>query len=193
MVRCDVTDEQTVLEAVDAAVAAAGRLDFGVNCAGVSGGGDLQPTAVYPTDRFDLMFATDLRGTFLAMKYELGHMTRQRSGSIVNVASITGLVGYPGVCGYVAAKHGQVGLTKAAALDHAADGVRVNAIAAGLIDTPLIADRPAEVMADRIAEHPLGRIAQPAEIADAVVWLCSDRSSFVTGAAIAVDGGWTAH
>jgi NAD(P)-dependent dehydrogenase (short-subunit alcohol dehydrogenase family) len=192
-VRCDVSDEQSVRGAVEAARADDGRLDFGVNCAGVSGGGDLQPTADYPTERFDLMFATDLRGTFLAMKYELQQMKAQGFGSIVNIASITGLVGYPGVSGYVSAKHGQVGLTKAAALDHASDGIRVNAIAAGLVDTPLIADRPSDVLEARIALHPLGRLARPSEIADAVVWLCSDRSSFVTGAAIPVDGGWTAR
>ena len=95
--------------------------------------------------------------------------------------------------GYGAAKHGQVGLTKAAAVDNAADGIRVNAIAPGLVDTPLIADRPHDVLAARVALHPLGRLAQPSEMADAVVWLCSDRSGFVTGAAISVDGGWTAQ
>jgi NAD(P)-dependent dehydrogenase (short-subunit alcohol dehydrogenase family) len=168
-VRCDVSDEESVRKAVELARGDNGRLDFGVNCAGVSGGGDLQPTADYATETFDLIFATDLRGTFLAMKYELKQMKAQGFGSIVNVASITGLVGYPGVSGYVAAKHGQVGLTKAAALDHATDGIRVNAIAAGLVDTPLIADRPPDVLAARIAPHPLGRLAHPREIADAVV------------------------
>jgi NAD(P)-dependent dehydrogenase (short-subunit alcohol dehydrogenase family) len=192
-VRCDVSDEAAVRAAVEAARGDDGRLDFGVNCAGVSGGGELQPTAEYATEKFDLMFATDLRGTFLAMKYELRQMKAQGFGSIVNIASITGLVGYPGVSGYVAAKHGQIGLTKAAALDYATDGIRVNAIASGLVDTPLIADRPPDVLAARIALHPLGRLAQPNEIADAAVWLCSDRSSFVTGAAITVDSGWTAR
>jgi NAD(P)-dependent dehydrogenase (short-subunit alcohol dehydrogenase family) len=120
-------------------------------------------------------------------------MKAQGFGSIVNIASITGLVGYPGVSGYVAAKHGQVGLTKAAALDYAADGIRVNAVAAGLVDTPLIVDRPPDVLAARVAQHPLGRLARPGEIADAVLWLCSEESSFVTGAAVAVDGGWTAR
>jgi NAD(P)-dependent dehydrogenase (short-subunit alcohol dehydrogenase family) len=192
-IRCDVSDEESVRQAVAEAIGDTGQLDFGINSAGVSGGGDLQPTADYPTDRFDLMFATDLRGTFLAMKYELKQMKAQGFGSIVNIASITGLVGYPGVSGYVAAKHGQVGLTKAAALDYAPDGIRINAIAAGLVDTPLIADRPPDVLAARTALHPLGRLAHPSEIADAVVWLCSDKASFVTGAAIPVDGGWTAQ
>jgi NAD(P)-dependent dehydrogenase (short-subunit alcohol dehydrogenase family) len=164
-----------------------------VNSAGVSGGDDLTPTAEYETEKFDLMIATDLRGTFLAMKYELRQMKAQGFGSIVNISSGAGLVGTPGFSGYTAAKHGQLGLTKTAALDYGADGIRVNAIAAGLIDTPLVADRPPEVMAARIAMHALGRLAQASEIADVVVWLCSEKSSFVTGAAVPVDGGYTAR
>jgi NAD(P)-dependent dehydrogenase (short-subunit alcohol dehydrogenase family) len=115
-------------------------------------------------------------------------------GSIVNIASGAGLVGVPGFAGYVAAQHGQLGLTKAAALDYGARGIRVNAIAAGLVDTPLIAEgRSPEIMAARIAAHPIGRIGRPEEIADVVVWLCSERSSFVTGAAVPVDGGYVAR
>lgn len=192
-VRCDVSDERSVQGAVEAAIGDTGRLDFGVNSAGVSGGDDLKPTAEYETEKFDLMIATDLRGTFLAMKYELRQMKAQGFGSIVNISSAAGLVGASGFSGYTAAKHGQIGLTKTAALDYGRDGIRVNAIAAGLIDTPLVANRPPEVMAARIAVHALGRLAQASEIADAVVWLCSDRSSFVTGAALAVDGGYTAR
>ena len=193
-VQCDVADERSVQAAVEAAIGDSGRLDFGVNCAGVSGGDDLHLTAEYPTEMFDLMIATDLRGTFLSMKYELKQMKAQGSGSIVNISSGAGLVGAAGFSGYTAAKHGQFGLTKTATLDYEPDGIRVNAIAAGLIDTPLIATgRSPEAMAARIAAHALGRIAQPHEIADAVVWLCSDRSSFVTGAAVPVDGGYTAR
>ena len=192
-VQCDVTDEQSVQEAVEAAAGDAGQLDFAVNCAGVSGGGDLVPTAEYPTERFDLMIATDLRGTFLAMKYQLRLMKQQGFGSIVNISSITGLVGYAGVSGYVSAKHGQIGLTKASAIEYAASGIRVNAIAPGMVETPLIAERTPDELAARVAQQPLARLAKPEEIADAVIWLCSSRSSFVTGATIAVDGGWTAH
>jgi NAD(P)-dependent dehydrogenase (short-subunit alcohol dehydrogenase family) len=140
------------------------------------------------------MIAVDLRGTFLCMKYELRQMVKQGGGSIVNVDSGAGLVGVPGFAGYSAAKHAVVGLTKTAALDHGLDNIRVNAIAAGLVDTPLVATgRPAEVMAARIAAHPIGRIGRPDEIADAIVWLCSDQSSFVTGVALPVDGGYTAR
>jgi NAD(P)-dependent dehydrogenase (short-subunit alcohol dehydrogenase family) len=193
-VLCDVTDEDSVRHAVKVAAGASGQLDFGVNSAGVSGGDDLQPLGDYANDLFDRMIAIDLRGTFLSMKHELAYMVASRNGSIVNIASGAGLVGVPGFAGYVAAKHGQIGLTKAAALDYGSYGIRVNAIAAGLVDTPLIAEgRSPETMHARIAAHPIGRIGRPEEIADAVVWLCSDRSSFVTGAAVPVDGGYVAR
>lgn len=191
---CDVTDEESVANAVRLAAGDESRLDFAVNSAGVSGGDDLKPLADYSNDQFDQMIAIDLRGTFLSMKHELRYMVPFRKGSIVNIASGAGLVGVPGFAGYVAAKHGQVGLTKAAALDYGPDNIRVNAIAAGLVDTPLIAEgRSPEVIAARIAQHPIGRIGRPEEIADAVLWLCSDKSSFVTGTAIPVDGGYVAR
>ncbi|MEV5837542.1 SDR family oxidoreductase [Nocardia sp. NPDC052112] len=193
-VLCDVSDEASVAHAVDAAASEDGRLDYGINSAGVSGGDDLRPLADYSNEQFDRMIDIDLRGTFLSMKHELRHMVPFGHGSIVNIASGAGIVGVPGFAGYVAAKHGQVGLTKTAALDYGTRGIRVNAIAAGLVDTPLIAEgRPPEIMAARIAAHPIGRIGRPEEIADAVVWLCSERSSFVTGTAIPVDGGYAAR
>jgi NAD(P)-dependent dehydrogenase (short-subunit alcohol dehydrogenase family) len=193
-VQCDVSDEQSVADAVAVAVGDYGRLDFGVNSAGISGGDDLRKTADYPTETFDRMIATDLRGTFLAMKYELRRMQAQGLGSIVNIGSGASVVGVPGFAGYTAAKHGVIGLTRTAALDYGPDGIRVNAIVAGLVNTPLIAEgRSPEVMAARVAAHPLGRIAEPQEMADAVVWLYSKRSSFVTGTALAVDGGYTAR
>jgi NAD(P)-dependent dehydrogenase (short-subunit alcohol dehydrogenase family) len=192
-VECDVADEPSVRAAVQAAVKAGGRLDFGVNSAGISGGDNLKKTGDYATDFFDRIIATDLRGAFLSMKYELQQMQTQGVGSIVNIGSGAGLVGVPGFSGYAAAKHGVVGLTKTAALDYGPNGIRVNVICAGLVETPLVADRPPEVMAARIAAHPIGRIGRPSEIADAVVWLCSDASSFVTGTAIPVDGGYVAR
>lgn len=193
-VLCDVSDEDSVRHAVEIAAGDNQRLDFGVNSSGVSGGDDLRPLGDYSTEQFDRMIAIDLRGTFLSMKFELRYMAPFRKGSIVNIASGAGLVGVPGFAGYAAAKHGQVGLTKAAALDYGADGIRVNAIAAGLVDTQLIAEgRSPEIMAARIAAHPIGRIGRPEEIAEAVVWLCSDRSSFVTGIALPVDGGYVAR
>jgi NAD(P)-dependent dehydrogenase (short-subunit alcohol dehydrogenase family) len=193
-VECDVTDEDSVAHAVRTAVGDTGRLDFGVNSAGISGGDDLRKTADYPTETFDRMIATDLRGTFLSMKYELRQMQAQGFGSVVNIGSGAGVVGVAGFAGYTAAKHGVIGLTRTAALDYGPDGIRVNAIVAGLVNTPLIAEgRSPDVMAARIAAHPLGRIAEPEEMADAVMWLCSPRSSFVTGTALPVDGGYTAR
>lgn len=193
-VACDVSDEQSVAHAVEVAVGDSGRLDFGINSAGISGGDDLRKTADYPVESFDRMIATDLRGTFLSMKYQLRQMQAQGFGSIVNVGSGASVVGVAGFAGYTAAKHGVIGLTRTAALDHGPDGIRVNALVVGLVNTPLIAEgRSPEVMAARVAAHPIGRIAEPEEIADAVLWLCSDRSSFVTGAAIPVDGGYTAR
>ena len=191
---CDVTDEASVRNAVNVAAGETGTLAFAVNSAGVSGGDDMKPTAEYATEMFDQMIAIDLRGTFLSMKYELKGMAAQGFGSIVNVASGAGLVGVAGFAGYAAAKHGQIGLTKVAALDYGPQGIRVNAIAAGLVDTPLIAEgRSPETMAARIAAHPIGRIGRPEEIADAIVWLCSNQSSFVTGVALPVDGGYVAR
>ncbi|MGW5431958.1 SDR family NAD(P)-dependent oxidoreductase [Streptomyces sp. NPDC004059] len=193
-VECDVGDEQSVAHAVQVAVGDFGRLDFGVNSAGISGGDDLRKTADYPVETFDRMIATDLRGTFLLMKYQLRQMQAQGFGSIVNVGSGASVVGVAGFAGYTAAKHGVIGLTRTAALDYGPDGIRVNALVVGLVNTPLIAEgRSPEVMAARVAAHPIGRIAEPEEIADAVLWLCSDRSSFVTGAALPVDGGYTAR
>lgn len=193
-VLCDVSDEQSVAHAVQVAVGDSGRLDFGVNSAGISGGDDLRKLADYPTETFDRMIAIDLRGTFLSMKYQLRQMQAQGFGSIVNIGSGASLVGVEGFAGYAAAKHGVVGLTRTAALDYGPDGIRVNALVVGLVSTPLIAEgRSPEVMAARVAAHPIGRIAEPEEIADAVVWLCSNRSTFVTGAAIPVDGGYTAR
>ncbi|MGW4518025.1 SDR family NAD(P)-dependent oxidoreductase [Streptomyces sp. NPDC004393] len=194
LVECDVSDEQSVAHAVQVAVGDSGRLDFGVNSAGISGGDDLRKLADYPVETFDRMIATDLRGTFLSMKYQLRQMQAQGFGSIVNVGSGASVVGVAGFAGYTAAKHGVIGLTRTAALDYGPDGIRVNALVVGLVNTPLIAEgRSPEVMAARVAAHPIGRIAEPEEIADAVLWLCSDRSSFVTGAALPVDGGYTAR
>ena len=193
-VECDVSDEKSVAHAVQVAAGDSGRLDFGVNSAGISGGDDLRKLADYPTETFDRMITVDLRGTFLSMKYQLRRMQAQGFGSIVNIGSGASVVGVAGFAGYTAAKHGVVGLTRTAALDYGPDGIRVNALVVGLVNTPLIAEgRSPEVMAARIAAHPIGRIAEPQEIADAVVWLCSDRSSFVTGTALPVDGGYTAR
>jgi NAD(P)-dependent dehydrogenase (short-subunit alcohol dehydrogenase family) len=191
----DVHDEEAVRNAV-AFAAEGGRLDYAVNSAGVDGGNDAHPLIDYPTATLELMLATNVRGMFVSMKYELELMAAARAGSIVNISSGAGLTGVQGYSGYVASKHAEIGLTKSAALDYADRNVRVNAVCPGLVNTPLIADMVAEnpsLHEHLMASHPLGRIAEPQEIADAIVWLCSDKSSYVTGVALAVDGGYTAR
>jgi NAD(P)-dependent dehydrogenase (short-subunit alcohol dehydrogenase family) len=193
----DVTDEEAVKAAVKVAVGDTGRLDVAVNSAGVDGGNDAHPAITYPNETLDLMLDVNVRGMFLSMKHELGQMVGQgSSGSLVNISSGAGLEGVPGYSGYVASKHAEIGLTKSAALDYAGLGIRVNAVCPGLVNTPLIAEMAAEspeMHESLVAAHPLGRIAEAYEIADAIVWLCSDKSSYVTGIALPVDGGYTAR
>jgi NAD(P)-dependent dehydrogenase (short-subunit alcohol dehydrogenase family) len=189
---CDVSDDASVRVAVAVAVADAGTLDVAVNCAGVSGPPTV-PLMQYDLDLLDRMLAVNLRGLFLCMRAQLGYMVPAGLGAIVNVASAAGLIAASGAAGYVASKHGAVGLTKAAALDYAAMGVRINAVCPGLVDTPMIAGRPPEVRGALALAHPIGRIARPEEIADAILWLSSSRAAFVTGTAVPVDGGYTAR
>jgi NAD(P)-dependent dehydrogenase (short-subunit alcohol dehydrogenase family) len=189
-VRCDVTVEAMVQAAVAVAAGEDGQLDIAVNSAGFDGSGSM-PSGEWTGE----MLAVNVRGTFLPMKYELEVMHRQGSGAIVNIGSGAGLLGVAGHSGYVASKHAGIGLTRTAALDYAAEGIRVNAVAPGLVDTPLIHDASGELfdyIKPLIANHPIGRIAQPEEIADAVVWLASPRASYVTGVALPIDGGLTA-
>jgi NAD(P)-dependent dehydrogenase (short-subunit alcohol dehydrogenase family) len=192
----DVHDEDAVRHAVEVAAADAGRLDVAVNSAGVDGGNDSHPFIDYPVETLELMLATNVRGMFFSMKHELVVMAEQGFGSIVNISSGAGLAGVAGYGGYVASKHAEIGLTKSAALDYADRGVRVNAVCPGLVNTPLIADMITEnpTLHDRlVASHPLGRIAEPEEVADSIVWLASSKSSYVTGVALPIDGGYLAQ
>jgi NAD(P)-dependent dehydrogenase (short-subunit alcohol dehydrogenase family) len=191
----DVHDEDAVRRAVTVAVGEDDRLDVAVNSAGVDGGNDSHPLLEYPVETLDLMLATNVRGMFFSMKHELAVMAQQGFGWIVNIPSGAGLTGVPGYSGYVASKHAEIGLTKSAALDYASRGVRVNALCPGLVNTPLIADMVSEnpALHERlVASHPLGRIAEPQEVADAIVWLATEKSSYVTGIALPVDGGYLA-
>jgi NAD(P)-dependent dehydrogenase (short-subunit alcohol dehydrogenase family) len=188
-VRADVTRPDDVAAMVDQAVARWGHLDCALNNAGMTGAS--APTADYELDDWNRALALNLTGVFLCLKYELPAML-ERGGSIVNMASGAGLVGFPGLPAYVASKHGVVGLTKAAALEYASQGVRINAICPGSTRTPMLegfmgGDEQVERMMTRAV--PLGRLGRPEEIAEAVVWLCSDAASFVAGHALAVDGG----
>lgn len=192
----DVHDEDAVRHAAAVAASPEGQLHLAVNSAGVDGGNIGYPVVDYPNDTLDLLLATNVRGMFFSIKHELTHMLPYGSGSIVNISSGIGLVGVAGYSGYAASKHAEVGLTKSAALDYAEQGIRINAVCPALVNTPLVADmvhENPELHAQLAAAHPLGRIAEPEEIADVIVWLCSDRSSYVTGVALPVDGGYTAR
>jgi NAD(P)-dependent dehydrogenase (short-subunit alcohol dehydrogenase family) len=192
----DVTKPADVGDLLSATIKAFGRLDCAFNNAGVSGyqvGAAGQRTADWPEEAFDRMVEVNLKGVWLCMREELRQMVKQGGGAIVNTASIAGLVGLPTSSIYVAAKHGVIGLTKTAAIEYAADGIRVNAVAPGYIETEMIKDAMARRGQQIMAATPMRRLGQPIEIAEMVCWLCSDRAAFVTGAAYNVDGGYTAN
>jgi NAD(P)-dependent dehydrogenase (short-subunit alcohol dehydrogenase family) len=182
--------------AIAVAVGGTGHLDFAVNSAGIVGGNLTFATAEYPNETFDDMLAVNVRGMIISMKHELRQMAAQGFGSVVNISSGTGLIGQRGYVGYSASKSAEIGLTRSAALDYAAQNIRVNVVCPALVNTPLIAqmaEQNPDLREALVAPHPIGRIAEPHEIADAIVWLCSRRSSFVTGTALPVDGGYTAQ
>jgi NAD(P)-dependent dehydrogenase (short-subunit alcohol dehydrogenase family) len=193
-VKTDVAQTAEVEAMVKKAVDTYGRLDCAFNNAGIEGA--LQPTSEYDVAAWDRVMSINLKGLWLCMKYEIQQMLKQGGGAIVNTASAAGLVAVPGLSAYVAAKHGVVGLTKTAALEYAKQGIRVNAVCPGGVDTPMVkrvfGNNPQFAEAAASAE-PVGRLAQPAEIGEAVVWLCSDAASFVTGLPMAVDGGMVAQ
>lgn len=193
-VRADVSIASEVAALVQTTVDTYGRLDCAHNNAGVSGAGFLPHE--YPEELWDRNITVNLKGVWLCLKYEVPHMLRQGGGSIVNTASVGGLVGVPMSIGYSASKHGVIGLTRSAALAYVQNGVRVNAVCPGYVRTPMleaiIAQRP-EAEQLMLANQPVGRLATPEEIAALVVWLCSDAASFVTGTALPVDGGYTAR
>jgi NAD(P)-dependent dehydrogenase (short-subunit alcohol dehydrogenase family) len=195
---CDVTSEADVEALVRRAVDDHGRLDGAFNCAGILGPlGNIGDTAF---EDFKQILEVDLNGVFLCTKHEVRVMAERGSGSIVNMASAAGLIGWPAAAGYVAAKHGVVGLTKSAALEYAPQGVRVNSMCPSYVATPMVEKDLFEdalgndevLIAAARANHPIGRFGRPEEIAAATVWLLSDKASFVTGTAMSVDGGYTA-
>ncbi len=189
--RVDVTEPDEVVGMVDHAVERFGRLDIAVNNAGMTGAS--APTADYALDDWNRALALNLTGVFLCLKYEIAAMLASGDGgAIVNMASGAGLVGFAGLPAYVASKHGVVGLTRAAALEYVKAGIRINAVCPGSTRTPMLegfmGGNP-DIERAMTAGVPLGRLGRPEEIAEAVVWLCSDAASFVVGHAMAVDGG----
>src|SRR5258707_9055203 len=193
-IRCDVADEAEVAAMVRQTVATFGRLDAAFNNAGIQS--PAIETADVSSEVFDHINAVNLRGVWSCMKYELLQMREQGSGAVVNCSSLGGLVGVPGRAAYHAAKHGVLGLTKSAALEYAARGIRINAVCPGIINTPMVAGMlvgEGEVMREMMKDVPIGRLGRADEIAAAVLWLCGPGASFVIGHALAVDGGYTAR
>lgn len=191
---CNVADEAQVAAMVDLAVAEYGRLDMAFNNAGIQ----VPPSdaADEPLANFERVTAVNQRGVWACMKHELRVMRAQGSGAIVNCSSLGGLVGLPGRAAYHGTKHAVIGMTKSAGVEYAPRGIRINAICPGTIDTPMVQEMLAgqsDAMAEIMKQQPIGRLGCSEEIAAAVLWLCSPAASFVIGAALPVDGGFTAH
>jgi NAD(P)-dependent dehydrogenase (short-subunit alcohol dehydrogenase family) len=191
-VRTDVSVPAEVERMVDTAVREFGRLDLAHNNAGIVGAGST--IADMPVDVWERGIGVMLTGVFLGMKYEIPAMLAAGGGAIVNTSSGAGLIGFPGMANYVAAKHGVIGLTKTAALEYAQQGIRVNCVCPGTARSKMVDDWLGGVAGNEaqvVALHPIGRIAEPEEIAEVVVWLCTDAASFMCGAAVTADGGYT--
>lgn len=193
-VKCDVSKSADVKILVDKTIEKFGRLDYALNNAGIEGivGNTIDCTE----ENWDKTVNVNLKGIWLCMKYEIPEMIKFGKGAIVNISSVAGIVGFQTLPAYVASKHGIVGLTKTTALEFAKQNIRINAVCPGTIKTPMLerfTGNKKEIEQQYANMEPIGRIGMPEEVAEAVVWLCSDASSFVTGHAMLVDGGWVAQ
>lgn len=191
-VRTDVAKEKDVEAMVEKTVATYGHLDYAFNNAGI----EQLPTPLVEQkeEAFDQIININVKGVWLSMKYEIPEMLKNGRGAIVNTASVAGLIGVPGIPIYIASKHAVLGLTKSVALEYAKSGIRVNAVSPAAIETDMVdrfVGKEREARQQLAAMHPVGRMGKPEEIADAVIYLCSDKASFITGQSLAVDGGFT--
>lgn len=192
--RCDVSDTQAVEEMIQWIVTTYGRLDAALNNAGIQT--PQRPMAEITDDEFDRTVAVDLKGVWNCMRYEIRQMLAQGGGAIVNTSSQGGVTGFPGQAAYIACKHAVIGLTRTAAIDYAAKGIRINAVCPGVIRTPMAEDlmrRNPSLETELVRDIPAGRLGKPEEIANAVLWLCSSEASFVDGHALLVDGAFSIH
>ncbi|WP_422370165.1 glucose 1-dehydrogenase [Hoeflea sp.] len=196
--RADVSEAEDVAALISATAAEFGRIDCAVNNAGIEG--KIVPFADQPEANYDAIMAVNAKGTFLCLQAEIRHMLETGGGAIVNLSSVAGLIGFPGLSPYVASKHAVVGMTKNAALEYGKAGIRVNAVCPGGIDTRMLDSLADQASAGAQSSsqmmdplHPLGRIGTPQEVANLIVWLCSPQASFMLGAIVPVDGGFVAQ
>lgn len=187
-VKSDASKAEDHEELVKKTVDAYSKLDIAINNAGI--GGPLSKTAEYPIDGWNNVINLNLNGVFYGTRYQIAEMLKNGGGSIVNIASILGQVGTANSPAYVAAKHGVVGLTKTAAIEYAKEGIRVNSVGPGYIKTPLLNALDDDTLEMLKGMHPIGRLGKPEEVAEIILWLASDKASFVTGNYYAVDGGY---
>jgi NAD(P)-dependent dehydrogenase (short-subunit alcohol dehydrogenase family) len=193
-IKADVSKSSEVSSLIEQIVARFGKLDVAHNNAGIEG--VIAATHECAEDNWDAIIDTNLKGVWLCLKYEIPQMLKQGFGAVVNTSSVAGLVGLKGCPAYAASKHGVIGLTKTAALEYAKAGIRINAVCPGLIRTPMIARQVKDDLqkeTNLIGYQPLGRMGTPEEVAGAVLWLCSDAASYVTGTAVQIDGGLLAQ
>lgn len=187
-VKCDVSNEEDVKNMVNQTLKFFGKLDYAYNNAGVEG---INASISDDTSiNWDKIININLKGVWLCMKYEIPAMIKNGKGAIVNCSSIAGLVGIPSFGAYVASKHGVIGLTETACLEFGKNNIRINAICPGAIKTPMLDRSPQNIVEGIKNSDPMGRIGRPEEVADAVLWLCSEKSSYINGQSLAIDGGW---